>query len=60
MSAYWNPKTETLSREELGRLQGHRLQRVVERSSDEVHMLLVKSEAAMLSRALMTEVTSQA
>ena len=31
-SPYWNPKTETMPREELRRLQGHRLQRAVERA----------------------------
>ncbi|MGE0193645.1 MAG: phenylacetate--CoA ligase family protein [Planctomycetota bacterium] len=31
-SPFWNPKTETMPREELKRLQGHRLARAVERA----------------------------
>jgi phenylacetate-CoA ligase len=31
-SPYWNPKTETMAREDLHALQGHRLQRLVERA----------------------------
>ena len=31
-SPFWNPKTETMPREELRRLQGHRLARAVERA----------------------------
>lgn len=31
-SPYWNPKTETLARADLERLQGHRLRRLVERA----------------------------
>ncbi len=32
VSPYWNPKTETLPREELRALQGHRLRKAVERA----------------------------
>jgi phenylacetate-CoA ligase len=32
VSPYWNPKTETMPREELRRLQGHRLSKLVERA----------------------------
>ncbi len=32
VSPYWNPKTETMPREDLRRLQGHRLRKLVERA----------------------------
>ncbi len=35
VSPYWNPKTETMPREDLRRLQGHRLKGVVERAFGE-------------------------